>query len=223
MDVPTWLWWSSGKDSAWALHTLRHDPEHDVTGLVTTVTGEFDRVAIHGVRRELLEAQARATGLDLHVVELPYPCTNEEYESAVAPLVRRAEVAGVERMAFGDLFLDDVRVYRESLLASGSVDPVFPLWGLDTRELAHAMIDSGVRAFLATIDPRALAAELAGRAWDHELLAELPDSVDPCGERGEFHTFAWDAPVFSAPISVTVGEVVERDGFVFTDLLQREA
>ena len=220
MRSPTWLWWSSGKDSAWALHSLRTSGQYEVTGLVTTVTTEFDRVAIHGVRRELLEAQARALGLELYVVELPFPCTNEQYEAAVGPLIARAEASGVERMAFGDLHLEDVRAYREALLDPSPIEPLFPLWGMDTGALAREMIDAGLRAYLTTVDPRVLPDEFAGREYTHQLLAELPDSVDPCGEHGEFHTFAWDVPGFSAPSPVRVGPVVERDGFVFADLLR---
>ena len=213
------LSWSSGKDSAWALHVLRQKNEYDIVGLVTTVNENFARVAMHGVREELLQAQADAAGLPLWRVPLPHPCPNGEYEARMRALIARAVAAGVTHMAFGDLFLEDIRAYREKQLAGTGIAPVFPLWGLDTRQLAHAMIGAGLRAKLSCVDPKQLARDFAGRTFDETLLADLPAGVDPCGERGEFHSFCHAGPMFDRPIAVTTGEVVERDGFVFADLL----
>jgi uncharacterized protein (TIGR00290 family) len=216
-----WLWWSSGKDSAWALHALRAAGV-PVAALAVTVNRAFERVAMHAVRRELVERQAEAAGLPLRVVEIPHPCSNDEYEAAFRAAVEAARGEGVRAMAFGDLFLADVRAYRERLLAGTGVEPLFPLWGRDTAELARAMLAGGLRAVLTCVDPKQLPASFAGRAFDLELLAALPASVDPCGERGEFHTFATDGPMFVRPVAVRVGERVERDGFVFADLLAPE-
>jgi uncharacterized protein (TIGR00290 family) len=211
--------WSSGKDSAYALHIARADRRVDVRALLVTVNEAADRVAMHAVRRSLLEAQAERLRLPLHVVDIPSPCPNEVYEARMADAVTAARDAQVERMVFGDLFLEDVRAYRERNLAGTGISPVFPLFGRQTDLLAREMIGSGVRAVLTCIDPRVLPAEFVGRSFDEQLLAELPEGVDPCGERGEFHTFVWDAPGFRAPIDIELGEVVSRDGFVFRDIL----
>ncbi|HKB78121.1 MAG TPA: ATP-binding protein [Thermoanaerobaculia bacterium] len=219
MRLKTLVSWSSGKDSAWTLHRLRNDPRYELAGLVTTVNTRFDRVAMHAVRRTLLEAQGEAAELPLWTVPIPTPCSNEEYESAMRALIARAVAAGVVRMAFGDLFLQDVREYRERMLAPTPIRPLFPLWGIDTRELAEEMLAGGLRARITCIDPRHLPADFAGRDFDATLLHDLPPSVDPCGERGEFHTFAWAGPMFAQPIPIITGERVERDGFVFADLL----
>lgn len=216
--MTTWLSFSSGKDSAWALHCLRERREDRVTGLFTTVNETFGRVAMHAVRRELLHRQAAAAGLPLHVVDIPAPCSNELYEERMGALVERARREGVERMAFGDLFLEDIRSYREEKLEGTGIAPLFPLWGAETGELARAMIRGGLVAHLTCVDPRKLPAAFAGRRFDEALLAELPESVDPCGENGEFHTFVSAGPMFSHPIPIGVGEVVERDGFVFADV-----
>jgi uncharacterized protein (TIGR00290 family) len=213
------LAWSSGKDSAWALHVLRRDPALTVVGLLTTVNAAHDRVAMHAVRRRLLEAQARAAGLPVHVVEIPDPCPNETYQAAMAASVAALRADGVQAMAFGDLFLEDVRRYREAQLAGTGLTPVFPLWGRPTPALAEEMIEGGLHARLTCVDPRVLPAAFAGRAFDRALLADLPPSVDPCGENGEFHSFAWDGPMFRRPVPVMPGVVVERGGFVFADLL----
>lgn len=213
------LAWSSGKDSAWALHVLRRQREVEVSGLLTTVNETHGRVAMHAVRRELLERQAQAVGLPLTVVPIPSPCPNELYEAAMAGALASARNAGVEGVAFGDLFLEDVRRYREERMAGTGLACLFPLWGRPTAELAQEMIDGGLRAWLTCIDPRRLPSRFAGRAFDAALLAELPPGVDPCGENGEFHSFAWDGPMLREPIEVRPGEVVERDGFVFADLL----
>lgn len=210
--------WSSGKDSAMALHVARTERDLDVTALLVTMNAEADRVAMHAVRRELLAAQAARLDVPLHVVDIPSPCPNDVYEAAMTGALAVARDAGVEQMVFGDLFLEDIREYRETRFAGTGITPVFPLWGRPTDRLARDMLDTGVRAVLTCIDPTVLAPELAGRAFDESLLAELPPGVDPCGERGEFHTFVWDGPGFRAPIDIEVGEVVERDGFVFCDV-----
>jgi uncharacterized protein (TIGR00290 family) len=213
--------WSSGKDSAWMLHVLRQERPGAVAGLLTTVNQQFGRVAMHGVRRSLLEAQARAAGLPLVTVDLPWPCSNAEYEARMSTAVRGFVAEGFTHVAFGDLFLEDVRQYREQRLVGTGLSPLFPLWKTSsTAELARTMIAGGVRAYLTCIDPRKLPAAFAGRGFDAALLADLPPSVDPCGENGEFHSFVYDGPMFSAPVAVSPGEVVERDGFVFADLIE---
>ncbi|HEY6476499.1 MAG TPA: ATP-binding protein [Polyangia bacterium] len=213
------LAWSSGKDSAWSLHVLREQGDVEVVGLLTTINQTFDRVAMHAVRTELLRAQAAAAELPLWPVPIPWPCSNAEYEAAMAAAMARARGDGIDRVAFGDLFLEDVRRYREERLAPLGVVPLFPLWGTPTAALARRMIDAGLRARLTCVDPKALDARFAGREFDAALLAELPPSVDPCGERGEFHTFAHTGPMFRHPVPFRAGEVVTRDGFVFADLL----
>lgn len=215
------LAWSSGKDSAWALHVLRQQGA-EVSGLLTTVNETHGRVAMHAVRRELLERQARAVGLPLTVVPIPSPCPNEVYEAAMAEALAAARSAGVKAVAFGDLFLEEVRRYREERMAGSGLGCLFPLWGRPTAGLAREMIAGGLAAWLTCIDPRKLPAHFAGRAFDAALLAELPPGVDPCGENGEFHSFASSAPMFREPVAVRPGEVVERDGFVFADLLAAE-
>ncbi len=213
------LSWSSGKDSAWALHLLRRDPEVQVCGLVTTLNSEFDRVAMHGVRRNVLEAQARAAGLPLWIVPLPWPCSNEIYEQRMAELCERAVAHGIDAVAFGDLFLEEIRAYREKQLAPTGLEPLFPVWDIPTDTLAQQMIAAGLRARLACVDSKQLPASFAGREFDAALLHDLPASVDPCGERGEFHTCVYAGPMFTEPVALETGVVVERDGFVFTDLL----
>ncbi|PRQ01246.1 adenine nucleotide alpha hydrolase [Enhygromyxa salina] len=211
--------WSSGKDSAYALHLARANPKLEIIGLLTTINASADRVAMHGVRHELLRRQAASLGLPVQVIELPHPCSNEIYEQRMGAAVERARELGVEVMIFGDLFLADIRAYREQQLAGTGLEPVFPLWGADTRELAEQMLRAGVVATLTCVDLAKLPIELVGRRWDASLLRELPEGVDPCGERGEFHTFVSDGPGFAEPISHQRGEVVERDGFGFADLL----
>ena len=210
--------WSSGKDSAWTLEMLRRAGGCEVVGLVTTINDAFDRVAMHAVPTPLLERQAAAAGAPLWKVPIPYPCSNADYEAAMRALVERARAAGVTQMAFGDLFLEDVRAYRERQLADTGLAPIFPLWQRPTPALAAEMIGGGLAAVLTCVDPRALPASFAGRAFDGQLLAALPPGTDPCGERGEFHTFAYAGPMFTAPIPIAVGAVVERDGFVFADI-----
>ena len=216
--MKTLVSWSSGKDSAWMLHVLRRDPAVEIGGLLTTMNEEFDRVAMHAVRRRLLEAQADAAGVPLRTVQLPWPCTNEQYEDRMRAAVAQAVAEGFTHVAFGDLFLEDVRKYREERLAGTGLTPVFPVWGIPTDRLATEMVEGGLRSVLTCVNPKHLDRSFAGRQFDRGLLDDLPAGVDRCGERGEFHSFAWDGPMFSHPIPITVGEVVERDGFVFADL-----
>lgn len=212
------LSWSSGKDSAWALHVLRQDPSVEVGGLLTTTNEMAGRVAMHAVRNDLLAVQARATRVPLISVPLPWPCSNADYEARMEWAVHDAVSLGFTHIAFGDLFLEDVRRYREDRLAATGLEPLFPLWGKPTADLAREMVSAGLKARLTCVDPRVLDRRFAGREFDEALLAELPPSIDPCGERGEFHTFAYDGPMFSNPIPLTAGEIIERDGFVFADL-----
>ena len=217
--LKTLLSWSSGKDSAWTLFTLRRDPRYDVAGLITTMNREADRVAMHAVRSELLRAQASAAGLPLREIPIPSLCSNADYESIMSRFFAEAVREGVECIAFGDLFLEDIRAYREQKMAGTGLTPIFPLWGRDTRALAGEMIDGGLRARITCVDPRQVPSTLAGREFDRTLLEDLPATADPCGEGGEFHTFAYAGPMFAAPIAAECGIVVERDGFVFCDLL----
>lgn len=211
--------WSTGKDSAWALHQVREQGELEIVALLTTVNTTHGRVAMHAVRESLVQAQAEAVGLPLVQVPLPWPCPNATYEQAMAEAMRQARAEGVTHVVFGDLFLEDIRKYREEKLASCGMTGVFPLWGLNTRSLAHEMVEAGLRAYITCVDPKKLDAGFAGRLFDPSLLAELPAGVDSCGENGEFHTYAYAGPMFCAPISVKTGEVIERDGFVFADVL----
>lgn len=212
------LSWSSGKDSAWTLQALRAREDVELVGLLTTLTTEHDRVSMHGVRTALCEAQAAAAELELWKVVIPSPCSNEDYEAAMARVLERARAAQVDAVAFGDLFLADVRAYRERQMADTGIETWFPLWGQDTTELARAMQAGGLEARLTCVDPRQLDRSFSGRPFDAAFLAELPAGVDPCGENGEFHTFVHAGPMFRAPVPITVGETVERGGFVFTDL-----
>ena len=211
--------WSSGKDSAWLVHVLRHDGDVEIGGLLTTINEAANRVAMHAVRTELLEAQAAALGLPLHKIFIPSPCPNELYERAMAVVVTAAVAEGFTHVAFGDLFLEDVRRYREEKLTGSGLSPLFPLFGADTAPLAREMVASGLRARLTCVNPKVLDRSFAGREFDDALLRELPATVDPCGERGEFHSFAYAGPMFSRPIPIESGIVVERDGFVFADLV----
>lgn len=217
------LSWSSGKDSAWSLRELRERAEVEVVGLLTTVNETHDRVAMHAVRRELLAAQAVAADLPLWTVELPWPCSNEIYAERMRAAVDRARAQSVSAVAFGDLFLEDIRAYRVKQMEATGMKPLFPLWGRPTEALARRMLADGLAATITCVDPKQVPAELAGRAWDATLLDELPEGVDPCGENGEFHTFVHAGPMFRAPIPVRVGETVERDGFVYADVLPEAA
>jgi uncharacterized protein (TIGR00290 family) len=223
MRKNTWLSWSSGKDSAWALHVLRQSAEYEVTGLFTTINSEFERVAMHAVRVDLLRQQAQAVGLPLYLIEIPYTCSNEQYAAVMTDFMSQASNEAVRYMAFGDLYLQDVRSYREERMQGSGIEPVFPLWGKPTRELLEEMLAGGLRACLTCVDPRVLPAEFAGRELTPELLQSMPSSIDPCGENGEFHSFVFDGPMFAYPLEIEMGEVVTRDGFVFADCWLRQA
>ena len=214
------LSWSSGKDSAWALHRLKQSNNYEIMGLLTTLNAEFNRVAMHGVRQELLRAQAREAGLPLWEVPLPWPCSNEHYEALMSEAMQRAAREEIEAVAFGDLFLQDIRAYREQKMAQAGLRCIFPLWGSDTSRLAQEMIDGGLKARLVCVDTRALDASFSGREFDAALLQDLPTGVDPCGERGEFHTFVYAGPMFSHALKINVGEKVLREGFAFADVVQ---
>jgi uncharacterized protein (TIGR00290 family) len=215
-----WMSWSSGKDSTTALAAVRADPEFEVVGLLSTVNGQADRVAMHAVRRTLLAAQAERLDLPLHVVEIPSPCSNQAYEERMAAAVTDAIAQGVEVFVFGDLFLTDIRAYREQSLAGVPVRAHFPIWNRPTDELARDMVASGLRAIVTCVDLAQLPASFAGRDFDADLLADLPSHIDPCGERGEFHTFVWDGPGFSRPIGIERGDVIHREGFAFCDVYE---
>jgi uncharacterized protein (TIGR00290 family) len=215
------LSWSSGKDSAWALHVLRQQPDLEVVGLLTTFNEAAERVAMHAVRHALVEAQAAAAGLPLWPIPLPRPCSNAEYEQRMGVAINRAKREGITHVAFGDLFLEDVRQYRIRMLSNTGIEPLFPIWTTPagTPALARRIVGAGLRAVLTCVDPKQLPETFAGRIYDAGLLSDLPAAVDPCGERGEFHTFCFGGPMFSRPIGVHVGETVSRDGFCFTDVL----
>jgi uncharacterized protein (TIGR00290 family) len=215
--------WSSGKDSAWALHEIRRADAYEVVGALTTITGTFARVSVHGVREQLLDAQLAAARLPLRKVQIPYPCSNEVYEREMGRAVAQGQADGITHIVFGDLFLEDVRAYREKNLAGSGIQPLFPLWGRSTAALAAEMIAAGLRAHLVSVDLKKLPRDLAGRRFDHALLAELPAACDPCGENGEFHTFVSAGPMLEAEIPVNVGEIVERDGAAYADLLHGAA
>ena len=211
--------WSSGKDSAWALHEARRADALEIVGALTTVTDTFGRVSMHGVREELLLAQLDAAGLPACIVRIPYPCPNEAYEREMAAAMKDAKARGVTHIIFGDLYLEDIRAYRERQLAGTGITPVFPIWGRATSDLARGMIAAGLEAYLATVDLAKLPAGFAGRRFDMDLLDALPAGADPCGENGEFHSFVAAGPMFKGKIKVKIRETVERDGFAYTDLL----
>ncbi|HEV7551306.1 MAG TPA: ATP-binding protein [Candidatus Angelobacter sp.] len=213
------LAWSSGKDSAWALHVLREQGQYEVAGLMTTFNAAFDRVAMHSTRRNLVEMQAEAAGVPLIAAPIPWPCSNADYELTMKQVCDKALAEGISAIAFGDLFLADVRAYRERQLKDTGLQPLFPLWGLPTKALAQEMISTGLRAKLVCVDPRQLSANFIGRDFDHKFLSEIPASVDPCGENGEFHSFVHAGPMFSRDLAIVTGEKVERDGFWFCDVL----
>jgi len=213
------LAWSSGKDSAWALHVLRRQGEHEIAGLFTTVNAKYDRVAMHAVRRRVVERQAEAAGLPLLIAPLPDPCSNEQYEAAMREALAGFARNGITHLAFGDLFLADIRAYRERNMAGTGITPLFPLWGLPTRPLLDEMLDAGLEAVITCVDPRQVPARWAGQRLGRELLGELPPGADPCGENGEYHTCVVNGPMFRRRLPVTTGEVVERGGFVFADVL----
>jgi uncharacterized protein (TIGR00290 family) len=213
------LSWSSGKDSAWTLHLLQQQPDVRVAALVTTFNSAANRVAMHAVRRSLVEAQAQRVGVPLWAVDLPWPCSNLEYEERMRAVCQRASAEDITAVAFGDLFLQDIRDYRMQQLQGTGLEALFPVWQIPTAQLARDMIAADLKAKLTCVDPAKLQKTFAGRDYDLRLLDELPSAIDPCGENGEFHTFVYSAPVFSSPISVQTGEIVERDGFIFADVL----
>jgi uncharacterized protein (TIGR00290 family) len=215
------LSWSSGKDSVWALHLLRQQPEIEIVALLTSFNSAAGRVAMHAVRRALVDAQAARTGIPQWSVDLPWPCSNAEYEERMRGVCQRAIAEGITAVAFGDLFLQDIRDYRERQLQGTGLEPLFPVWEIPTAQLARDMIAAGVKAKITCVDPTQVDRTFAGRDFDQALLDSLPPGVDPCGENGEFHTFVYDAPIFSSPIDIRMGEIVERDGFVFADVLMR--
>ena len=211
--------WSSGKDSAWALWQLQQDAGVELCGLLTTFNQAADRVAMHAVRRELVRRQSQRAGLELWEVELPSPCTNQEYEARMQAVIERAQATGVTHIAFGDLFLQDIRAYRERMLEGTGIEPLFPVWQMETRRLSRTLVDAGVVAHLTCVDPKQLDPKFVGRRYDHSLLDDLPAGVDPCGENGEFHTLVSAGPMFSEALDVRVGERIERDGFWFADVM----
>ncbi len=219
MAKKTLLSWSSGKDSAWALYILRKQKDFEIVGLVTTINEEFNRVAMHAIREVLLETQADAAGLPLHKIKLPYPCSNEEYEHRMQQFIDSIQQDRIECMAFGDLYLQDIRQYREQQLVGTGIDPVFPLWQIPTGQLSRAMIHGGLKARISCVDPGQLDKSFAGRDYNLSFLADLPEGVDPCGENGEFHSFAYAGPMFAHDIEIRCGVTTQRDGFIFTDLL----
>jgi uncharacterized protein (TIGR00290 family) len=214
------LSWSSGKDCAWSLHIVRQRGDIDIVGLLTTFNEAFDRVAMHGVRRELVDAQARAANLPLMSIPLPWPCSNTEYESRMSAAIARAKADGITHMVFGDLFLEDIRQYRIDKLRGTGIEPLFPIWGSrnDTIGLSKDMLAAGLKAKLACVDSKQLDAKFSGREFDAKLLEDLPPTVDRCGENGEFHTFCYDGPMFSKPINIHCGEIIDREGFIYTDI-----
>jgi len=222
MKKKTFLSWSSGKDSAWALYALRHDPEIDLLGLFTVMNKAYGRVSMHATRADLLKRQADALGLTLHVINIPHPCSNEECDAIMYSFIDSANEDGIECMAFGDLFLPDTREYRENQLRETGITPIFPIWKIPTDILAEQMLSSGVEAYISCVDPRKISEALAGRRWSETLLKEFPEDVDPCGENGEFHTVVVGGPMFRESIPIHIGETVERDGFVFTDIIPRD-
>jgi len=211
--------WSSGKDSAWALHQLRQDPDIDLAGLFCTVNSAFDRVAMHGVRVELLQKQAESVGLPLEIIEIPDSCSNAEYEEIMGRFVERAIRHDIGFFAFGDLFLEDVRNYREEKLRNSGIKALFPIWGIPTDELSREMITGGLRTVITCINPDQMPKEFVGREFDQSFLDSLPEAVDPCGEHGEFHSFVFDGPMFARPIDIMLGETIQRGDFVFADVL----
>jgi len=222
MKVRTLMSWSSGKDSAWALYKLQQNPDIDVVGLFCTVNKEFDRVAMHGVRVELLKMQAKSIGLPLQIIELPFPCNNDDYEKIMGEFVENAKQDQIESFAFGDLFLEDIRRYREDNLKGTGISAIFPIWGASTTSLSKEMIHSGLRTVITCIDPKQTPKEFIGKEYDADFLAALPKTVDPCGENGEFHSFVFDGPMFDKKIAIIRGDIVQRGDFIFADFLPKK-
>jgi uncharacterized protein (TIGR00290 family) len=213
------LSWSSGKDSAWTLQALKLNPKYEIKGLFTTVTEAFGRVSMHGVRIELLQTQAKAIGLPLHLIRLPYPCSNDQYESIMQEFVKSILALGINHMAFGDIYLEDVRRYREEKLNSSGITPLFPIWGQTSGEISRGLISSDFEAYITCLNPNQIPKWFIGQKYNQDFLTQIPPSVDPCGENGEFHTFVTNGPIFKKPLDVIVGEIVSRDGFLYADLL----
>jgi len=223
MEKGALLSWSSGKDSAWSLYTIMQNPDYKVKGLFTTITRDFDRVSMHGVRTELIKLQAEAIGLPLHLITLPYPCSNEQSEAIMQEFVNKVLSMGIDFMAFGDIYLEDVRRYREEKLAGSGITPLFPIWCQTSSEISQGLISSGFEAYITSMDPDKIPGRLVGQKYDQELLNQLPSSVDPCGENGEFHTFVTNGPIFKKPLEVKVGEIVSRDGFLYADIKPKDS
>ena len=222
MKKKTFLSWSSGKDSAWALYALQQDPEIDLLALFTVMNKSYSRVSMHATRADLLKRQADSLGLTLHVINIPHPCSNKECDAIMQSFIDSANKDGIEYMAFGDLFLPDIREYRENQLRETGITPIFPIWKIPADILAQQMLSSGVEAYISCVDPRKIPKALAGRRWSETMLKEFPEDVDPCGENGEFHTVIVGGPMFRESIPIHIGETVERDGFVFTDIIPRD-
>ncbi len=218
MKKKTLLSWSSGKDSAWALHVLRQQPDTEVVGLFCTINQKFGRVAMHAIRAELVRMQAKNIGLPIQLIPIPHPCRDAEYAAIMKRFVTKAKKQGIERLAFGDIFLEDIRRYREANLAGSGIIPLFPLWGMPTTKLSQEMVSGGLRAIVTCVDPKRLPADFAGEEYGEAFLKRIPAHIDPCGENGEFHTFAFAGPMFKKPVNIVIGETVSRDGFLFTDL-----
>ena len=219
MKKRTLLSWSSGKDSAWTLQVLRQQVDIEVVGLFCTFNKKYERGAMHAVRNELIRRQAESVGLPLELIPIPDPCSDSDYKAIMANFIEGVKSKGIECIAFGDLFLEEVRKYREDSLAGTGITPLFPLWGMPTNVLSKEMVSSGLRAIITCIDPKQLSAEFSGQVYDSSFLTQIPDSIDPCGEKGEFHSFAYDGPMFKDRVNICVGETVTRDGFIFTDIL----
>lgn len=214
----TLLSWSSGKDSAWALYQLKKMPDIDLVGLFSTYNQKFERIAMHSTRLDLVKMQASEAGLPIELIPLPFPCSNEDYEKIMGDFIKSVIERGITHIAFGDLFLEDIRQYRIDKLEGTGITPIFPIWGIPTNELSRTMIASGLRSQVTCIDPKQIPEEFAGQEYNSDFIESLPDSVDPCGENGEFHSFAFAGPMFKNHIPITVGETVKRDGFIFTDV-----
>ena len=219
MKRKTLMSWSSGKDSAWALHQLLQNPDYEVVGLFSTINKEVDRVAMHGVRVELLKAQAESIGLPVEIIELPDPCTNEDYERIMGTFIDMVKADNIECIAFGDLYLEDIRKYREGQLKDTGIEPIFPIWGIPTDELSNTLIENGIKTVITCVDSKQISEDFAGKEYDQHFLESLPESADPCGENGEFHSFVYDGPMFKEAIKITVGETIHKGQFVFADVL----
>jgi len=219
MMKKTLLSWSSGKDSAWALHILQQNPMIELLGLFTGMNQKYNRVSMHATRLEMLERQADAVGMPLQTINIPDPCTNEQYDAIMREFVMESAAMGIECMAFGDLFLEDIRKYRESQLKETGIEPIFPLWAIPTSDLAEQMLSAGLEAYVSSVDLKKLPSCIAGRKWSSNLLKEFPEGIDPCGENGEIHTVVVGGPMFRKTIPVSVGEIVERDGFAYADII----